>query len=104
MKRNLGIDLLRGLSILYIVGFWHLLGYTNAIPNYNNIVIIRHGEYLSVYSNLEEVFVKRGDEVEIKEDIGKVYTDPDESKTELHFELWKGKTLLNPELWLVGSK
>ena len=41
MKRILGVDLLRGLSILYIVGFWHLLSYTTAIPHYNNIVTYR---------------------------------------------------------------
>ena len=41
MKRNLGIDLLRSLSILYIVGFWHLLDYTKAIPHYENIISYR---------------------------------------------------------------
>ena len=41
MKRILGIDLLRALAILYIVGFWHLLNYTHAIPNYNNIITYR---------------------------------------------------------------
>ncbi len=41
MKRNLGIDLLRSISILYIVGFWHLLDYTNAISNDNNVITYR---------------------------------------------------------------
>jgi len=41
MRRNFGIDLLRSLSILYIVGFWHLLNYTNAISHYNNIITYR---------------------------------------------------------------
>jgi len=44
MRRNLGIDLLRGLSILYIIGFWHLLNYTSTIPYYNyynNIITYR---------------------------------------------------------------
>lgn len=40
-KRNIGIDLLRVASIFYIVGFWHMLDYTKAIPNYNNFVTIR---------------------------------------------------------------
>jgi peptidoglycan/LPS O-acetylase OafA/YrhL len=39
--RNVGIDLLRGLSILYIIGFWHMLNYTEAIPHYNNIITYR---------------------------------------------------------------
>ena len=40
-NRNIGIDLLRGLCIIYIVCFWHMLNYTNAVPNYNNIVTYR---------------------------------------------------------------
>ena len=40
-KRNIGIDLLRGLSILYIVGFWHLFNYTEAFPKYNNFLTYR---------------------------------------------------------------
>ena len=39
--RNIGIDLLRGASMLYIVGFWHMFGYTNYIFNYNNLVTYR---------------------------------------------------------------
>lgn len=71
------------------------------VPGFNNVVIIRHGEYLTVYSNLESVAVKAGDKVKTKQIIGTIFTDPEESKTELHFELWKGKTLLNPETWLT---
>ena len=40
-NRNIGIDLLRGTCIVYIVGFWHMLNYTNVIPNYNNIITYR---------------------------------------------------------------
>jgi septal ring factor EnvC (AmiA/AmiB activator) len=64
------------------------------------VVIIKHGEYLSVYSNLEQVNVKAGDKVKTKQIIGKVLTD-DNSETELHFEIWKGQTLLNPESWIA---
>jgi septal ring factor EnvC (AmiA/AmiB activator) len=72
------------------------------IPNYNYVVMIRHGEYLSVYSNLSEVIVQNGQKINTKQELGTIYTDKKESKTELHFELWKGKTLLNPALWLVN--
>ncbi|MEZ5084046.1 MAG: peptidoglycan DD-metalloendopeptidase family protein [Bacteroidales bacterium] len=72
-----------------------------SIPNYNYVVMIRHGEFLSVYSNLAEVSVSKGDKVTIKQEIGVIHTDTKEAKTELHFELWKGKTLLNPENWLA---
>ena len=72
-----------------------------SIPNYNYVVMIRHGEFLSVYSNLAEVSVSKGDKVTIKQEIGVIHTDTKEAKTELHFELWKGKTLLNPANWLA---
>ncbi len=72
-----------------------------SVPNNNNVVIIRHGEYLTVYSNLDRVYVREGDAVDTKDKIGVVFTSPDESRTELHFEVWKAKTLLNPASWLA---
>jgi len=74
-----------------------------AVPNYNNVVIIRHGEFLSVYSNLDEVLVNKGDKVSTKQNIGKVYTNRNENKTELHFEIWQAKELKNPAQWLAGK-
>ena len=102
--KNNGIDILTNDGAMARAIFSGEVTSVMSIPNYNNIVIIRHGEFLTVYSNLADVYVKRGDKVEIKEIIGKVYTNPKESKTELHFEIWRGKTLLNPELWLAGKK
>ena len=64
------------------------------------VVIVKHGEYLSVYSNLEEAYVKTGDKLKTKQSIGKVLTD-DNSNTELHFEIWKGQTMLDPENWIA---
>lgn len=72
-----------------------------AIPNLNNVVIVRHGDYLSVYSNLDQVYVKKGDKVKTKQSLGRIYTDPEESKTELHFEIWNGKKLQDPMSWLA---
>jgi murein hydrolase activator len=71
------------------------------ITNSNVAVIVRHGEYFTVYSNLAEAFVKTGDAVRTKQALGIVYTNPSEAKTELHFEIWKGKVLLNPQYWVV---
>ncbi|MBW7848039.1 MAG: peptidoglycan DD-metalloendopeptidase family protein [Bacteroidales bacterium] len=67
----------------------------------NNAVILRHGDFFTVYSNLDLVNVKRGDQVNVKQEIGRVHTDKIEKKTTLHFEIWQGKNLLNPELWLA---
>ena len=75
-----------------------------AMPNFNNVVIIRHGNFLTVYTNLQEVFVEPGESVEIKEALGVVYTNGDELKAGFHFEIWEGKTLLDPEKWLASDK
>jgi murein hydrolase activator len=74
---------------------------TNRITQSNNAVIIRHGDYFTVYSNLEQVYVKRGDKLKTKDPIGRVHTHVGESKTELHFELWKNRQILNPTPWLA---
>ncbi|MDD6080230.1 MAG: peptidoglycan DD-metalloendopeptidase family protein [bacterium] len=71
------------------------------VPGYNNSVIVRHGNYLTVYSNLSQVYVKAGDAVSTRQALGKIYSDPEEGQaTILHFQLWKEKTKLNPLLWL----
>ena len=75
------------------------------IPGAHTTVIIRHGNYLSVYSNLSEVFVKQGDKVTTKQAIGKIYTDnDDEGKSVLQFQIWKENQKLNPQDWLASSK
>ena len=66
----------------------------------NTVVIIRHGEYFTVYSNLENVSVKRGDKVKTKQNIGTVHTNKTDNKTELHFELLKEQNRQNPSNWL----
>ena len=66
----------------------------------NTVVILRHGEYFTVYSNLENVTVKRGDKVNTKQNLGTVHTNKTESKTELHFELLKEQNRQDPAIWL----
>ena len=66
----------------------------------NTVVIVRHGEYFTVYSNLENVTVKRGDKVKTKQNIGTVHTNKTEGKTELHFELLKEQSRQDPANWL----
>ena len=75
-----------------------------AMPGFNNVVIIRHGKFLTVYTNLERVFVEQGSMVETKDEIGVIFTDTESIKTELHFEIWEGKTLLDPEQWLASVR
>ena len=67
----------------------------------NKAVIIRHGKYLTVYSNLINIQVKSGQKVSIKQAIGTIATDSDEGdKTVLKFQIWKENVKLNPEDWI----
>ncbi|HOZ30452.1 MAG TPA: peptidoglycan DD-metalloendopeptidase family protein [Bacteroidales bacterium] len=72
-----------------------------SVPGAQNAVIIRHGEYLSVYTHLDNVYVSVGETVISKQAIGKIHTDKTENKTILHFEIWKGSTVVNPTGWLA---
>ena len=64
-------------------------------------VLIRHGNYISVYCNLSSASVKSGDTVKTKQAIGQVFSDAtDNGRTVLHFQLRKEKEKLNPEPWL----
>ncbi|MDP2337761.1 MAG: peptidoglycan DD-metalloendopeptidase family protein [Bacteroidota bacterium] len=68
----------------------------------NMAVIIRHGKYLTVYSNLVNVLVNSGDKVSVKEAIGTIGTDSDEGdKTVLKFQIWKENVKQDPEEWIA---
>jgi septal ring factor EnvC (AmiA/AmiB activator) len=70
------------------------------IPGANKAVLVRHGNYFTVYGNLVEVYVKSGDKVTIKQELGSIYTDKDK-RTVLQFGLWLDDKIQNPEPWLV---
>lgn len=69
-------------------------------PNFHWAVIIKHGNYFSVYTQLREVSVAKNDVIKMKQNIGIVNTNGDDGKTEVHFELWEGADKLNPAVWL----
>lgn len=69
------------------------------IPGDNNVVIVRHGNYLTVYSNLVEIFIKKGDTVNVKQRIGKLASSGENST--LNFQVWKDKDNMDPQLWLT---
>lgn len=70
------------------------------IPGSHKVVIVEHGEYLSVYSNLSIVNVNVGDKVTTKDSIGKIYTGSNSSSGLLHFEIWHNNSNLNPVEWI----
>ena len=65
------------------------------------LVLIRHGEYFTAYSNLKSASVAKGDKVSTKQAIGTVATDPTSGITEVHFELYKGVSPVDPKTWLA---
>lgn len=71
-----------------------------SIPGYNKAVLIRHGQYLTVYANLEKVSVKNGQNVTNNSVIGTIYSGEGENSDVLHFEIWEESVKLNPESWL----
>jgi len=99
--KNNGIDIATSANSEARCVFEGIVVSTTRITATNNAVIVRHGNYFTVYSNLEEVYVKRGDKLKTKEVLGRIHTDKKESKTELHFELWMGRDIVNPETWLA---
>jgi len=102
--KNNGIDILTGEGEYARAVFNGEVTRVISVPNFNNVVIVRHGEFLTVYSNLDEVLVSKGQKVTTKQRIGRIYTDQDENKTELHFELWQAKDLMNPAYWLAKKR
>lgn len=73
-----------------------------SIPGSNNAVIIKHGNYRTVYANLTSIYVNVGDKVSAKQSIGKIYTDSEnDNKTELYFQIYNGRSILNPESWIA---
>ncbi len=64
------------------------------VPGYQNTVIVQHGAYYTVYSRLTSLSVQRGDEIKAGQPVGKL------GQEDLHFEVWREKTRLNPASWL----
>ena len=65
-----------------------------------NSVMGRHGSYLTIYANLESVFVREGEKVMEGTPIGTVAKAAPGQQATLHFEVWKESENLNPELWI----
>ena len=72
-----------------------------AVPGANKAVMVRHGDYISVYNNLNKISVKRGDEISLGQELGEVATSRTTGKTTLHFLLYKNNQKLNPEDWIL---
>lgn len=74
-----------------------VVGVTN-IPGFKNMVIIKHGSYYTVYSKLDNVVISKGQQIKRGQTIGNVEVN-EEGVAEVHFELWKDKSKMNPQPW-----
>ena len=74
------------------------------IPGAGKVVMISHGDYRTVYSNLKEVYVKKGDVVKTKQSLGQLLNNEGSNVSEAHFEIWKitsdGLSTENPSFWI----
>jgi len=71
-----------------------------AVKGANQAVMVRHGDYITIYNNLEKVYVKRGDKVVTEQEIGEVATSKSTGKTTLHFLLYKNDQKMDPAAWI----
>ena len=71
------------------------------VKNGNPAVMIRHGNYLSVYMNMSKIYVKKGDKVTTGQAIGQVFTNRIKGETLLGFRIYKNDQVINPEPWLA---
>jgi septal ring factor EnvC (AmiA/AmiB activator) len=70
------------------------------MPGTEYTILLQHGNYYTVYSNLSETTLNEGDVVRANQPIGRVSTSPITGASELHFELWHQKQRLNPASWI----
>ncbi len=70
------------------------------IPNANPVVMIRHGNYITVYKNMSKIYVKKGDKVVTKQEIGEVFTNQSNGETMLGFGVYKDSKTQNPAIWV----
>ncbi|SEG07173.1 murein hydrolase activator EnvC family protein [Algoriphagus boritolerans] len=74
----------------------------STIPGYGLTVIIKHGEYFTMYSRLKNISVKVGQSVKAKETIGQVAANAD-GQSEVHFQTWKGLQIMDPATWITSK-
>jgi len=100
-EKNDGIDITSSVKTKARSVFKGEVTAISAIEGANMTVIIKHGKYLSVYHNLINVKVKKGDKIETKQEIGDVFSDPGENNScTLKFMIFEQK-FLDPELWIT---
>ncbi len=68
--------------------------------NNTHTILIQHGNFFTVYKNLSEIYVKKGDRLNTKDSIGKIATDSLNGQTILSFSIFNNGVPQNPKLWI----
>ena len=97
---NNGIDIRTEANANVQAVFNGTVAIVSSLPGLGNVVLVQHGNYYSVYSNLSSVWVKKGDNVTTRQTIGKAGVNTVSNESEVHFEVWLEKTHLNPTSWI----
>ncbi len=98
---NAGIDIEASKGASVKVVFDGEVSQIFKLAGYNNVIVVRHGDYVTVYANIALLNVKKGDKVKTGQSLGTLYIDKaDGDRSVLHFELRKEKEKEDPELWL----
>ena len=99
---NNGIDILTNKGTKARSVFKGKVAAVIVLPGGKKAILIQHGEFFTMYSNLAKVLVNKGDEVSTQEDIATILTD-ENGKTEIHFEIWQGNQKQNPSFWIASK-
>ncbi len=99
METNDGVDIQTNSNETVRAVFDGTVTKITTVPGMGGTVIIRHGEYYTMYSRLRTISVKSGQQVKTNSAIGTVYTNKD-GIAEVHFQTWKGLEVMNPAIWL----
>ncbi|NNF34218.1 MAG: peptidoglycan DD-metalloendopeptidase family protein [Saprospiraceae bacterium] len=97
---NNGVDLMASTTGAEITAIYNgkVIGVTS-IPGYDNMIIVQHGDFYTVYSKIASVYVSKDQEIKTGQLIGKLKDD----NKEVHIELWKNKSKMDPLKWLRKS-
>ena len=103
MIKNNGIDISTNCKAPVRSIFSGVVSKIFAIKGANFVVILRHGDFLSVYKNLQEVTIKVGESVDLKQRIGYSYCDTENNVSIVHLEIWQELSKMNPLDWLTTN-
>ena len=99
---NNGVDILTRQSASARVLFNGVVSGIITLPGAGKAVIVRHGDFFTVYSNLETVSVSTGQNLSTKQSIGVVASSQEApGKGEIHLEIWRNSEKLNPQSWIA---